>query len=189
MADFDRLTRVGGEQTRLTVSPPRLQFELVARNPSDEGPSGWTSKVGLCQLRQPSSCSKIGNGRVENVCGTMTFLNRRFCTVGASSDCAKQSLTHSYGAAVQRIGTLEPAQGLPAQAFPAIHRTIGLPDAVAGREGPCRSSESPRSPSSWPTPSRCSSSFSGSGCSSRRPATYSAARTYPASARSSGSSC
>jgi hypothetical protein len=37
MADLDRLTRVAGEHTRLTVSPSRLQFEFVARNPSDEG--------------------------------------------------------------------------------------------------------------------------------------------------------
>jgi hypothetical protein len=37
MADLDRLTKVGGERTLLTVSPGRLQFEFVARNPSDEG--------------------------------------------------------------------------------------------------------------------------------------------------------
>jgi hypothetical protein len=62
MTDRGRQTVVGGERTRLTVSPSRLQFQFVAKKPSGEGRSGWTSKTGLCQRRHASNCSNTGTG-------------------------------------------------------------------------------------------------------------------------------
>src|SRR5687768_8203400 len=73
MLVFDRPTEVGGECTRLTVSPSTLQFQLVAGKPSCAGRSDCTSKAGLYQRHHASSCSNNGKRRVENVWAIMTF--------------------------------------------------------------------------------------------------------------------
>ena len=75
MNDLVLPTAEGGEATRLTVSPPIVQFEFVASNPLSRDSGAVASNTELYQLRHASDCSARGSDRVEKVSGFMRLLD------------------------------------------------------------------------------------------------------------------